>query len=90
VRKVLKAQAAFYRTPIVQAVRWTINHRKPHETEKIFCKTKVTVKMAKLQPTDWNLIFTNSISDIRLISKLYKEIKKLDISQPNNPVKKIR
>jgi hypothetical protein len=47
---------------------------------------KDTVKRTKRPPTDWEKTFTNSISDRRLISKIYKELKKLDINKPNNPV----
>jgi hypothetical protein len=33
-------------------------------------------------------MFTNSTSDRRLISKIYKELKKLDINKPNTPNEK--
>jgi hypothetical protein len=34
-------------------------------------------------------IFTNSRSDIRIMYKTYKELKKLDINRTNNPILKI-
>ena len=51
-----------------------------------FCKAKDTVDKTKLQPTDWENFFTNPTSDKRLISKIYKELKKLVNKTPNNPI----
>ena len=42
-----------------------------------FCKAKDTVNKTKRPPTHWERIFTNHTSDIGLISKIYKELKKL-------------
>jgi hypothetical protein len=50
-----------------------------------FCKAKDTVNKTKRPPTDWERIFTNPKSDRRLISNIYKELKKLDSRKPNNP-----
>jgi hypothetical protein len=52
-----------------------------------FCKSKDTVIRTKWQPTDWEKIFTNSTSDRGLIFNIYKELKKLDSREPNNPIK---
>ena len=52
-----------------------------------FCKAKDTVNRTKQQPTDWEKIFTNPTSDRGLISNIYKELKKLDSREPNNPIK---
>jgi hypothetical protein len=54
---------------------------------KSFCKAKDTVNRTKQQPTDWEKIFPNSISDRGLISNIYKELKKLNSREPNNPIK---
>jgi hypothetical protein len=51
-----------------------------------FCKAKDTVSRTKHQPTDWEKIFTNPTSDRGLISNVYKELKKLDSREPNNPI----
>jgi len=51
-----------------------------------FCKAKDTVIRRKQQPTDWGKIFTNPTSGRGLISKIYKELKKLDSREPNNPI----
>jgi hypothetical protein len=46
-----------------------------------------TVNWTKWQPTYWEEILTNAISDRRLIFKLYKELMKLDSKKPVNPIK---
>ena len=53
-----------------------------------FYKAKDTVNRTKWQPTDWEKIFTNPTSNRGLISNIYKELKKLDSRNPNNPIKK--
>ena len=52
-----------------------------------FCKAKDTVNKTKRSPTDWERIFTNRKSDRELISNIYKELKKLDSRNSNNPIK---
>jgi hypothetical protein len=49
-----------------------------------FCKAKDTVNRTKLQPTGWKNIFTKPTFDRKLISKIYKELKKLNTNKPNN------
>ena len=51
-----------------------------------FCKAKDTVNKTKRPPTDWESIFTNPKSDRGLISNIYKELKKLDSRNSNNPI----
>jgi hypothetical protein len=53
-----------------------------------FCKAKDTVNKTKRPLVDWERIFTNPKSDRGLISKIYKELKKLDSRNSNNPFKK--
>jgi hypothetical protein len=53
-----------------------------------FCKAKDIVNKTNQQPTDWEKIFTNPTSERGLISKLYKNLKKLNTKKPNNPIKK--
>ena len=52
-----------------------------------FCKTKDTVNKRKGPPTEWGRIFTNPKSDRGLICNIYKELKKLDSRNSNNPIK---
>ena len=54
-----------------------------------FCKAKDTVNKTKRPPTGWEEIFTYHKSDMRLISNIYKEFKKVDSRKPNNAIKKV-
>ena len=51
-----------------------------------FCTAKDTVKKTKRQPTEWEKIFANDISDKGLVSKIYKELIKLNSKETNNPI----
>ena len=55
---------------------------------KSFCTVKETISKTKRQPTEWEKIFANDISDKGLVSKIYKEFIKLNTQKTNNPVKK--
>ena len=46
---------------------------------KSFCTVKETISKTKRQPTEWEKIFANDISDKGLVSKIYKELVKLNI-----------
>jgi hypothetical protein len=68
------------RTPIAHALRLRIDKWDFIKLES-FCNTN-------RKPTDLEKIFTNPISDRGIISKIYKELKKLITKKPNNPIKK--
>ena len=53
-----------------------------------FYKAKDTVNRTKQNPTDWGKIFTNPTSDRGLIYNVYKELKKVDSIETNNPINK--
>ena len=55
---------------------------------KSFCTAKETTNKTKRQPTEWEKIFANDISDKGLVFKIYKELTKLHTRKTNNPVKK--
>ena len=44
---------------------------------KSFCTAKETISKTKRQPTEWEKIFANDISDKGLLSKIYGELLKL-------------
>ena len=73
-------------TPIAQTMRATLNKWDLLKLRS-FCKAKDTVIKTRRHPTEWEKIFTNPASDKGLISKIYKELKKLDIKILNNPIK---
>jgi len=75
------------KTPMVYALRSRINKWDLIKLQS-FCKAKDTVVRTKRQPTYWEKIFTNPTTDRGLISKIYKELKKLDCRETNNPIKK--
>jgi hypothetical protein len=52
-----------------------------------FCRSKDTANKTKSPPTDWERIFTNPKYDRGLISNIYKELKKLNSRNSNNPIK---
>jgi hypothetical protein len=54
-----------------------------------FCKAKDTLNKTKGSPTEWERIFTNPKSNRGLIYNIYKELKKLDTRNSNNPIKNV-
>ena len=55
---------------------------------KSFCTAKETISKTKRQPTEWEKIFANDISDKGLVSKIYKELIKYNTQKTNNLVRK--
>ena len=68
------------RTPVAQALRETINKWNLPKL-KSFCKAKDMVSKTKQKLTEWEKIIINPTSDRGLISKIYKELKKLVIKK---------
>jgi hypothetical protein len=58
-----------------------------HEIEKL-CTTKDMVSKLKRPPTEWEKIFTSYLSDKWLITRTYRELKKLNSPNINEPIKK--
>jgi hypothetical protein len=55
---------------------------------KSFCTTKEMVSKLKRPPTAWEKIFANYTSDKGLITRIYREVKKLNSPKINEPIKK--
>jgi hypothetical protein len=54
---------------------------------KSFCRTKEMVFKVKRPPTEWEKIFASYTSDQRLITRIYRELKKLNSPKINEPIK---
>ena len=55
---------------------------------KSFCTTKENISKVKRQPSEWEKIIANEAMDKELISKIYKQLLKLNSRKINNPIKK--
>jgi hypothetical protein len=58
-----------------------------HKIKKL-CTTKEMVCKLKRPPTEWEKIFGSYTSDKRLITRIYRELKKLNSPKINEPIKK--
>jgi predicted transcriptional regulator len=54
---------------------------------KSFCTTKEIVSKLKRTPTEWEKIFASYTSDKGLITRIYRELKKLNSPKINEPIK---
>jgi hypothetical protein len=55
---------------------------------KSFCTTKEMVSNLKRPLTEWEKIFASYTSDKGLITRIYRELKKLNSPKINEPIKK--
>ena len=55
---------------------------------KSSCTTKENISKVKRQPSEWEKIIANERTDKQLISKIYKQLLKLNSRKINDPVKK--
>ena len=56
---------------------------------KRFSTSKETISNVKRQPSEWEKIIANEITDKELISKIYKQLMQLNTRKINNPIKKL-
>jgi hypothetical protein len=55
---------------------------------KSFCTTKQIVSKLKRPPTEWEKIFASYTSDKGLITRICRELKKLNFPKVNEPIKR--
>ena len=56
---------------------------------KSFCTTKETISKVKRQPSEWEKIIANEARDKGLISKIYKQLLKLNSIKIYDSIKKM-
>jgi hypothetical protein len=75
------------RTPAAQQLRERID-KWDYMKFKSFCSTKEMVSKLKRPLTEWEKIFASYTSDKGLITRIYRELKKLNSPKINEPIKK--
>ena len=55
---------------------------------KSFCTTKKSISKVKRQPSEWEKIIANEVTDKELISKIRKQLLQLNSRKINDPIKK--
>jgi hypothetical protein len=75
------------RTPAAQQLRESIG-KWYFIKLKSFCTTKEMVSELKTPPPEWEKMFASYTSDKGLITKIYRELKKLNSPKINEPIKK--
>ena len=55
---------------------------------KSFCPGKENINKTKRQPSEWEKIFSSESMDKALISKIYKQLMRLNIKKTNSPMQK--
>ena len=53
---------------------------------KTFCTAKEIINKTKRQPSEWENIFANEVTDKGLTSKIYTQLMQLNIQKTNNPI----
>ena len=54
---------------------------------KSFCIAKETISKIKKQTSEWETIIANETTDKGVISKIYTQLRQLNIKQTNSPIK---
>jgi hypothetical protein len=73
------------RTPAAQQLRDSVD-KCDFIKLKSFCTAKEMVSKLKRQPTEWEKIFASYTSDKGLITRIFRELKKLNSPKINEPI----
>ena len=52
---------------------------------KMFCTAKEIINEMKRQPTEWEKIFENNVTNEGVMAKIYKQLIQLNIKKPKKP-----
>ena len=74
-------------SPEAKETKAKINKRGLNKFKR-FCTEKETVNKMKRQPTEWEKIFANDMTDKGLITKIYKQLIQLNIKTNKQTKKK--
>ena len=73
--------------PRVMEIKTKVNKRGLIKL-KSFCTAKETISKVKRQPSEWEKIIANEITNKGLMAKIYKQLRQLNTRKTNNPIKK--
>jgi hypothetical protein len=76
------------RTQVAQQLRERID-KCDYMKLKSFCTTKEQITKLKRQPTEWEKIFASYTSDKEPITRIYRNLKKLNSQKINDTMKKL-
>ena len=75
-------------SPRVMKIKTKINKRSLIKL-KSFCTRKETINKMKRQPSEWEKVFANIVTNKTLISKIYKQLRQLNIKKTKQPNQKM-
>ena len=74
--------------PRILEIKAEINKWDLIKLKSLSCTANKTTNKMKRQPTDWEKTFANDVTNKGLVSKIYKQLMRLNIIKTNNPINK--
>ena len=75
-----QSKILYDQTPTVMEIKTKVNNWDVIKL-KSFCIAKETISKVKRQSSEWEKIIANETTDKKLISKIYKQLRQLNIKQ---------